>query len=109
MPPEIRLVRARTSTASPRTNQPDHLVPLDCDGVQAVGFKGDLDLVLTDTRGNVIADSMTDGPRSEKIRITLPPGRYVAFVFSDAGSVEPAGKYRIKATALGDGETVEPN
>ena len=77
--------------------------------VQAVGFKGDLDLVLTDTRGNVIADSMTDGPRSEKIRITLPPGRYVAFVFSDAGSVEPAGKYRIKATALGDGETVEPN
>lgn len=48
--------------------------------LQAVGFKSDLDLFVTNVYGRELHGASTDGPRNEKLRFTLPAGRYVVFV-----------------------------
>lgn len=68
--------------------------------LQIMGFATDLDLYLTDVYGNDLHQAITAGPRSEKLRLALPAGRYVMHVVPGDTKGDPTGKYRVKATAI---------
>jgi Mg-chelatase subunit ChlD len=68
---------------------------------QLIELPKDYDLVLTDLAGTVLHRSAETDTRSEKIRATLPAGRYLLAVLPKPGQFDAAYQYRLNVTVLG--------
>ena len=69
--------------------------------VQLIGLPADYDLALTDLAGAELGRSAEEGKRSEKIRLTLPAGRYLIAVLPKPGAFDEKHSYRLNVTAIG--------
>ena len=68
---------------------------------QLIQLPKDYDLVLTDVAGTVLHRSAETGTRSEKIRVTLPAGRYLLGVLPKPGQFDAVNQYRLNSTLVG--------
>jgi hypothetical protein len=68
--------------------------------VELVNLPADYDLALTDTSGIVLARSAKDKKRDEKVRLTLPAGRYLIAVLPKPGEFDKKHQYRITAKLI---------
>jgi hypothetical protein len=57
--------------------------------------------VLTDLAGTVLQRSEEAGTRSEKIRATIPAGRYLIAVLPKPGQFDAVNEYRLNVTLVG--------
>jgi Mg-chelatase subunit ChlD len=68
---------------------------------QLIELPRDYDLVLTDLTGTVLQRSEEAGTRSEKIRATIPAGRYLIAVLPKPGQFDAVNEYRLNVTLVG--------
>ena len=69
--------------------------------IELVGLPADYDLALTDLTGTVLAQSAKNKKSSEKVRLSLPPGRYLIAVLPKPGEFDKKHQYRLTANRLG--------
>ena len=68
---------------------------------QLIELPKDYDLVLTDLAGTVLQRSEEAGTRSERIRATMPAGRYLLAVLPKPGQFDAVNEYRLNVTLVG--------
>ncbi len=69
--------------------------------IELVGLPADYDLALTDLTGTVLAQSAKNKKSSEKVRLSLPAGRYLIAVLPKPGEFDKKHQYRLTANRLG--------
>lgn len=71
--------------------------------IQLVGINdADVDLLVKDADGEILASSRGAGKSSEDVRLDLQAGRYFVVVLPKDHS-SASGKYQVKVTNLGEG------
>jgi hypothetical protein len=68
---------------------------------QLIELPQDYDLVVTDLAGTALHRSAETGTRSERIRATLPAGRYLIAVLPKPGQFDAVNEYRLNVTLVG--------